>query len=189
MLLGDRIRMGYQEAVRTQLAETARVWGPPASCGSTRDMLGRLKRWVLDIDPPPDVVYFNCGLEDLVKRAATGEPAVPLSVYEDNLLQILGTIREHTAATVLVAATTPVSYQQQLYADRECIWVYDEADVPIYNDILIRVAGSLAMPVDDLYQVVTTADEILLSEDGVLLTPAGYEVLGGHVAETVSRYL
>ena len=86
VLIGDSIRMGYQDHVVSQLAGRAEVWSPEENGGDSRNVLAHLDQWVFSRQP--GLVHVNCGLHDL-KRAFGAESAVPLDEYEGNVRQIL----------------------------------------------------------------------------------------------------
>ena len=66
VLIGDSIRMGYQEKVREQLADWAYVWVPEENGGTSENILAHLDKWVLS--RRADVVHINCGLHDIKKE-------------------------------------------------------------------------------------------------------------------------
>ena len=78
ILIGDSIRMGYQEFARAECAGTTDVWAPAENGGTSRNVLAHLDEWV--ISRRPDVVHVNCGLHD-IRREFGAEPAVPLAEY------------------------------------------------------------------------------------------------------------
>jgi len=181
VLIGDSIRMGYQEVVRQELAGEAEVWGPEQNGGNSRNVLANLDGWALSREPA--IVHLNCGLHDLRKEFGTGEVAVPLVEYEDNVRQILGQVQERIEGTLIWASTTPVNekwHHQNKGFDRF------EADVAAYNQVAARIAGDLGLVVDDLFAAVTAAGrDQLLGDDGVHLSEKGYALLGRTVADAV----
>ncbi len=62
-LIGDSIRMGYQEVVGRLLAGRAKVWGPVENGGTSANALDNLDQWV--IARPANIVHINCGTHDL----------------------------------------------------------------------------------------------------------------------------
>lgn len=64
-----------------------------------------------------------------------------------------------------------------------------ERDVDRYNAAARRVAESLGVPIDDLFDLVMRSGrDQLLTEDGVHYTPDGYARLGRAVAEALRRH-
>jgi len=185
ILIGDSIRMGYQDTVREELADVADVWVPEANGGNSRNVLSHLEEWALARDPA--VVHLNCGLHDLKKDFDSGEPAVPLEEYESSVRQILCQLKERTRATVIWAMTTPVN--EEWHHARKGFDRF-EADVEAYNKAAVKVAEELELPIDDLLSVVMEAgrDE-QLTPDGVHFTEAGRVLLGKAVAKFIRGYL
>ena len=184
VLIGDSIRMGYQNHVASQLAGRAEVWAPKPNGGDSRNVLAHLDQWVLARQP--DVVHVNCGLHDL-KRAFGAASAVPLDEYERNVRQILQRLQRELNGAVVWATTTPVDenwHHQNKGFDRL------EADVEAYNVAARAVAEDLGVPIDDLFAVVQQKGKArLLTQDGVHFTEEGSRLLGRVVAECVWGHL
>ena len=183
VLIGDSIRMGYQDHVASQLAGRAEIWVPEENGGDSRKVLAHLDQWVLARQP--DLVHVNCGLHDL-KRAFGAESEVPLDEYERNVRQILQRLQRELDVVVW-ATTTPVDenwHHQNKGFDRL------EADVDAYNAAARAVAEDLDVPIDDLFAVVEREGKArLLTQDGVHFTEEGSQLLGRVVAECVWGHL
>ena len=184
VLIGDSIRMGYQDYVVSQLAGRAEVWVPKENGGDSRNVLAHTDQWVLARQP--DLVHVNCGLHDL-KRAFGAESAVPLAEYERNVRQILQRLQRELNGAVVWATTTPVDetwHHQNKGFDRL------EADVEAYNAAARAVAVALGVPIDDLFAVVQREGKArLLTQDGVHFTAEGSQLLGRVVAECIWGHL
>lgn len=179
ILIGDSIRVGYQETVRDELAGTAEICWVEQNGGNTQKVLDHLDEWV--ISQKPDVVHINCGLHDLKKEFGSEEAAIPLDAYEANVREILRKLSQETDATVVWAATTPVN--EDWHHERKGFDRF-EADVTAYNRAATQAAQDMGVAVNDLFAVVTDAgrDEYL-TPDGVHFTPEGCVLLGKAVAE------
>ena len=184
VLIGDSIRMGYQDHVASQLAGRAEVWVPKENGGDSRNVLAHLDQWVFSRQP--DLVHVNCGLHDL-KRAFGAESEVPLAEYEGNVRQILQRLQRELNGAVVWASTTPVDenwHHQNKGFDRL------EADVGAYNAAARAVAEDLDVPIDDLFAVVEREGKArLLTQDGVHFTEEGSQLLGRAVAGCVWGHL
>jgi len=184
VLIGDSIRMGYQDHVASQLAGRVEIWVPEENGGDSRNVLAHLDQWVLERQP--DLVHVNCGLHDL-KRAFGAESEVPLDEYESNVRQILQRLQRELDGAVVWATTTPVDenwHHQNKGFDRL------EADVETYNAAARAVAENLSVPIDDLFAVVEREGKArLLTQDGVHFTEEGSQLLGRVVAECVWGHL
>jgi lysophospholipase L1-like esterase len=185
LLIGDSIRLGYEEYVRRELGDGAEVFSFPENGGTSANVLANLDRWVLASQP--DVLHLNCGLHDLRREFGAADNAVPLAAYEENLETLFSRIRDETRATLVWATTTPV-HEGRHHATKG----FDrfEADVVAYNAAALRVARRHGLPIDDLYAVVMAAGrDRLLLPDGVHYTPEGYALLGAAVAAAVRPHL
>ena len=185
VLIGDSIRMGYQETVRRELRGHAVVRVPRKNGGTSANVLAHLDKWVFAHKPA--LVHVNCGLHDLKKDFGARESETPLPAYRKNVEAILKTIRARTDAVIVWRTTTPVNedwHHKNKGFDRF------EADVDRYNRAATAVAKKLKIPVDDLYAVVKKAgrDKILVP-DGVHYTREGYRILGKAVAARIRKHL
>ena len=185
ILIGDSIRMGYQEVVRRELTDLAEVWAPDANGGTSQNVLSHLEEWVLSRSP--SVVHINCGLHDITREFPAVEPAISAAQYEGNVREILRRTREETRSTVIWASTTPVKeklHHKKKGFDRQ------EAGVLPYNEISKQIAREFQIPIDDLFSVVIHAgQDKYLADDGVHFTDEGYELLGKAVANFIKPYL
>jgi lysophospholipase L1-like esterase len=184
VLIGDSIRMGYQDHVARELADQVEIWAPEQNGGDSRNVLAHLDEWV--ISRAPDLVHVNCGLHDL-KRAFGEGQNVPLEEYGHNVRQILAQLQSDFEGVVVWAQTTPVDeklHHQNKGFDRF------EADVDAYNEVARSVAVGLGVPVDDLFAVVEREGKArLLTPDGVHFTEEGSQILGRAVATCVREHL
>ena len=184
-LIGDSIRMGYEETVRSQLAGLADVWAPEDNGGTSENVLAHLDDWA--IARPADVIHLNCGLHDIKTEFDQDTAGVPLDAYAKNVRRILTRLRDETDATVVWASSTPVN---EAWHNVNKPFARFEADVDAYNAAATAIARELGMVVDDLFAVAMSAgrDE-LLTEDGVHFKPEGSVLLGAAVTECIKGLL
>ncbi len=185
ILIGDSIRMGYQQTVRTELAGRAEVGWPEMNGYDSRNVLAKIDEWA--IQPQPDLVHINCGLHDLKRDRMRGEFQVPLADYAANVEQVLQQLRKRTRASIIWATTTPVNerwHRQKKPFDRY------EADVQAYNAAAQEICGRLGVQVNDLFGFLTRAGrDLYMAVDGVHFNPDGYELLGIEVARVIQACL
>jgi lysophospholipase L1-like esterase len=185
ILVGDSIRMGYQEKVRELLSGRADVWGPEQNGGTSENVLAHLDEWVLSRNA--DVIHINCGLHDIKKEFGEEAAAVPLDTYRENVRAILSRLKEESDAIVVWALTTPVNYRRH-HENKQ----FDrfEEDVDAYNAAASEVCGELGVPTNDLNAAVVEAGrDDILQKDGVHYTDAGCDYLGEKVAAYVGAVL
>lgn len=183
VLIGDSIRIGYQETVRAELAEMAKVRWPDANCRDTRCVLEHLAEWALETKP--DVVHINTGLHDLRRAAPEADCAVPLDEYRVNVARIIRRVREQSSAQIVWATTTPINERRHRQSKD---FVRLEDDVLRYNRAAMEICQQAEVPVDNLFEMVMDAGrDGLLDEDGVHFTNQGYELLGRGVANALRK--
>lgn len=190
VLIGDSIRMGYQETVKSELGGVAEVWAPAENGAHTVNVLVNLNAWALK--RTPDLVHINCGLHDLKTVYFGGrENVVPPDFYAANVERLLRILRDQTRATVIWATTTPI-HEGRARAAHARAQDFDryEADVQEYNRRAVAAAQRLGVPVNDLHAAVGKAGaESLLTRDGVHFTPEGRVLLGKAVAASIRKHL
>jgi lysophospholipase L1-like esterase len=181
ILIGDSIRIGYQDTVRAALGDVADVDWPAENGGNTRNVLAHLEEWA--ISQRADLVHVNCGLHDLRVMRGASDNVVPLAEYAANVERILTAVRDRAGARVAWAATTPIN---EVWHRSAVDWTRSEADVVRYNAAAAGVCRRLGVPVDDLYQVALDAGrDAILAADGVHFRPEGYRLLG----QAAARFL
>lgn len=185
VLLGDSIRMGYQNVVVKELAGTARVWAPKDNCAHTAHTLANLDEWLEGKQPA--LIHINCGLHDMW-RNEDGSIRHPKDIYLKNLEAIFAKLKELAPDAILVfALTTPVDQDQQKTSKYGRI-VRRNEDIPKYNAAARTLAEAQGLLVNDLYSVVDLAGtQDLINPDGVHFNPKGCAVLGEAVAAFVRK--
>lgn len=179
-LIGDSIRMGYQETVRRELEPGIRVRSPEPNGGPSRNVLEHLDEWVLD--RPPVLAHLNCGLHDLARDFDPGLARVPLEEYGSNVARIFERVQAAGIRPVW-ATITPVD---EVLHHRNKGFDRFEADVDAYNAAALAAAEAAGVPVNDLFAVIECAGRgRLLRDDGVHFSDEGSRLLGEAVAAFV----
>ncbi|NQU39867.1 MAG: hypothetical protein HQ523_07945 [Lentisphaerae bacterium] len=182
-LIGDSIRMGYEESVRNELSGWADVWTPEQNGGTSENILAHLDEWLAT--GHPSILHINCGLHDLRKEFGQDTPAVPLDRYAENVRTILTRTKTERELTVIWALTTPVN---QEWHHKNKSFDRLETDVIAYNLVAAKIAGEWDVVVNDLFATVMSAgrDTVLLP-DGVHFKPEAYALLGKTVATCIKN--
>jgi len=185
LLLGDSISMGvgnsgdyqgYEVPVQNLLTGIATVSGISGNGGNTRFGLQNLPEWLGK--KPWDVIHFNWGLHDIVRKA-DGACIVPAGEYERNLRKIVNGLKV-TKATLIWATTTPVPKEEANKAANR-----RNSDVIAYNSIARRIMEDQQIAIDDLYSfALPRLNEIQQAQD-VHFTFQGSEVLAKPVADSI----
>jgi isoamyl acetate esterase len=191
VLIGDSIRMGYQDTVRQMLEATlgeqnVSVWVPDENGGDSRNVLAHLDDWIFA--QQPTVLHINCGLHDIKRPFDAGALTIPLDQYEANVREILDqVVHGPMACQVIWATTTPVN--EAWHHARKPFDRFED-DVRDYNAVAVGVAQDLGVPVNDLFALVMgSGRDKYLVPDGVHLTGTGYRLLGQAVADVIGWYL
>ena len=176
LLLGDSIRMNYQNTVSELLKDEFDVVFPTENCRFAKYMLNELERYILAAGKP-DIVHWNAGAWDSAVVNPEDGMFTPVEEYCRYLSRI-GRELLKIRPKVIFATTTPVlpgSVNQHL----EYIQSRNEAAVPLMK--------KMGIVIDDLYSFVLPRRKELLKDDRIHLNPAGAEAVGRAVADSVRR--
>lgn len=186
ILLGDSIRMNYQDVVREQLKGEAELWSPDENCRHTAFVLETLEKWLEGRDP--EVIHTNVGLHDMYLNEKTGQPRHTLDVYGTNLRAIFTRLKE-TDAQIIFALTTAVDEDRQPLSNYNRV-VRRNSDVDRYNAKARDLAAEFGIQVNDLNAFMKDkgAAEILTT-DGIHLSEAGKVIMGKQVAAVIQEAL
>jgi lysophospholipase L1-like esterase/dienelactone hydrolase len=187
LLLGDSIRVGYAPLIAKRLAGIAEVISPE-DCGDSRTALKMLDGQLAAARPA--LVHFNCGLQDLKVGKISNEWQVIARDYHYNLRTIVERIRKSAKESprVIFATTTPIVDAR--HAAKHQDFYRFNADVRDCNERAVKIMLELDVPVDDLYAIVQDGGAAkLIGEDGMHLTPAGYERLADAAADCIKRQI
>ena len=175
ILLGDSIRLSYQNRVSELLGSDYTVWGP--------DDNGRFASYTLrmlydyrEVLKGADLIHFNCGLWDMCDLFGDG-PFTPMEVYVDQMVRIAKILKTY-APVVVFAATTPPSPK---------MWGHDIQRVRAYNAAVMAALEPLGILFDDLFTPVAEDIDRMISEDYLHASPYGVEVLANRVADCVKK--
>ena len=187
ILLGDSIRINYQQAVGESLTNQATLWSPKENCKHTLYTLQNLEKWLTDQNP--DVVHINAGLHDMFLTSKGGKPRHDIEFYEANLRNIFAQLKHLTDARIIFALTTPVDESRQATSNYGRV-VRRTSDVLKYNQAARRVALAHGVIVNDLHTAILNAGkEDILKEDGIHLSEKGRKVVGRLVAKSITTQL
>ena len=175
ILLGDSIRLSYQNRVRELLGSDFAVWGPDDNgrfASYTLRMLYDYREQLKDAD----LIHFNCGLWDMCDLFGDG-PFTPIEVYAEQMARIAKILKTY-APVVVFAATTPPSPK---------MWGHDMDRVRAYNAAAMAALEPLGILFDDLFTPVAEDIDRMISEDYLHASPYGVEVLANRVADCVKK--
>lgn len=165
LLIGDSVSRGYTLATRSALAGKANVHRAPANCGPTTSGLKNIEAWLGD--GKWDVIHFNFGIHDR---------SVPVADYAMRLEKLVDRLQA-TGATVVWASTTPIPDKPE--AGQTAASIVEK------NAAAAAVMQKHGIATDDLFAFITPHLGDVQPPGDVHFTAAGYQLLGGQVAESI----
>jgi len=186
LLIGDSIRMGYDEYVKESMKNVAEVCFPKENCQSSTVVLRTLHAWTDSLKLyDADAVHFNAGHWDTV-RIYGDEPVTPLYTYADNIRRIVKRIRFlFPNAKIIFATSTPV-YEAGFIQDFETRY---NRDVERYNAAACAALADMDVTVNDLYTAINDKPLDYFSDQTHYYTAKATELLGGQVVRTLCDVL
>ena len=190
LLIGDSIRLNYQEKVKELLADTCEVVYPNGNCEFTLNTLWSIRQWFRDYEwGQVDLIHWNTGIWDHHRNADDGEPlSTPEQYlyYNRRLHKQLATYTKN----LIWATTTPAGIHYKPDPDWLCPLSREDwnEEVSLYNDILRAYLVHQGVAIDDLYDLVQHHWDYL-TDDGIHLSPAGVEGLAQQVADCIRAHL
>lgn len=178
MLIGDSIRMSYQDRLREILQGQAEVQAPGENCQFAARTLFALSGWVPDDDY--DVIHWNNGQWD-VCYMPDGRIHTSLPAYVD-LEKRIAEILKPKAKRLIFALTTPVHADQ---FEKAALNPRKNEDIVAYNNAVSGDLSAMGVEINDLHTPVAQDVMRYISEDRVHLSPDGIELCAGLVAQAL----
>ena len=189
LLLGDSIRMGYDEYVRDLLKGKAEVYFDEDNGRFAAFTLWQVNQ-MFQHHGKFDVVHWNNGYWDMNVEAPMTQAMHPLEEYLHFLRRILGEIRNN-GAKVIFATTTPVpeSAEVRATAQVDAFLHYRNEWVRTYNDAAKKLMAEENVPVNDLYALCLESPTYYKCPDMLHLTQEGYLACARQAVEWIERLL
>lgn len=190
LLLGDSIRMGYDDYVRDLLQGKAEVYYEAEDNSRfAAYTLWQVKKIFRD-HGDFDVIHWNNGYWDMNVEAPIGEAMHPLGEYLHYLGRILEDCRRH-GAQVIFATTTPIweGASPRDPAVQKAYKNYSDEWVRLYNDAAKALMAKERVPINDLYALCRQDPQCYKCADLLHLTDEGYRACAAQVAACIERYL
>ena len=186
LLIGDSIRLGYDNYVKESMKNVAEVYFPTGNCQSSAVVLRTLHVWTDDLGLyEADAVHFNAGHWDTVKIYGD-DPITPIETYADNIRRIAKRIRFlFPNAKIVFATSTPV-YEPGYIEEFE---TRHNSDVERYNEAACEALAALDVTINDLYGLMKDQPLDCFSDQSHYYTAKATELLGGQVTRTLCDVL
>lgn len=188
LLLGDSIRMGYQNDVKEILSGEYEVICPEDNgrfAAYTLWQANQMFKWNPDIE----LVHFNNGYWDMNIEAPMTEAIHPVEEYVSFLRRIV-TLCRQCGAKVVFATTVPI-LEAGAASDNtgvEGTINYSNEWVKEYNAAAVETMKALNVPVNDLYALCMEDDRRYKCEDLLHLSAEGSRRCAEQVAQYVREY-
>ena len=181
LLLGDSIRIGYDEFVKEKLEGKADVFFPEDNCRFAQYMLRYLGNWKDLAEPESvDIVHWNCGLWDIL-RMDGDEVFTPKEFYVHTIVRIAKKMKLFFPnARIIFALTTPVIESW----GSENFMRYN-SDIEEYNAAAIDALTPLGVEINDLYSTAAKFDESL-RKDWTHFNDDGSNLLADSVVKAIN---
>ena len=199
LLIGDSIRLGYQDDVIEELKGEYEVWGPPENCRFAKFTLNELGRWIQDCaknskteydealltpgagiseqEVYPDIIYWNNGLWDTSIVYEEDGPFTPIPEYITYMSKILREFRKITDK-VIFATTTPV---KPINPNQKNDIITE------YNKAIVEFMENENVVISDLNKLVSENIDEYISPDNIHLSAEGKKACAKVIAECIRK--
>ena len=161
-LLGDSIRIQYENRVRELLGEDFGVYGPKENCRFAKYTLRGLFDWRKDMEGSR-IVHWNNGLWDICDLFGDGLFSSE-EEYVDNIVRIADILKSRHEV-VIFATMTPVSDKN----------IYNKnSDIERYNNLVIPKLRERGIIINDLYSLINSDRDRYISEDNMIINPISF---------------
>lgn len=177
LLLGDSIRLGYEQKVKEKLGSEFEVYSPEDNCRFVRYTMFYLKDYLRDC-PDPDLIHWNNGLWDTQFRYGSEPFTSPLRYIED--LQTVAGMLKAVTPRVIFATTTPVNPQNP----EQC-----NDTIAYFNSLAVPAMQHMGLQINDLNAQVAPHIGEYICEDLTHLSEAGKEACASQVVNSILNLL
>lgn len=190
LLLGDSIRMGYDDYVKERLQGEFEVYYEPDDNGRfAAYTLWQFNQLVCKYGKF-DLVHWNNGYWDMNIEPPMTEAIHPIDEYLHFLKRIIKEIRKN-GAKIIFATTTPIltAGAAKDITGTGANLRYHNDWVIQYNNAAKKLMQSENIPINDLYTLTLKDPNYYKSEDRLHLTEEGYQVCADAVANSIRQNL
>lgn len=188
LLLGDSIRMGYDEYVKELLQGECEVYYSEDNGRFAAYTLWQVNQMYKQ-HGHFDLVHWNNGYWDMNIEAPMTEPMLSLEEYLHFLRRIAHTLKGW-GAKIIFATTTPI-WKPGHAADIStgATFRYDNEWVTTYNAAAKLLMAEEEIPVNDLYALCLEDERYYKCPDMLHLTEEGYRRCARQISDCIRRHL
>lgn len=182
LLIGDSIRMFYENEVRARLGDKYNVYAPEENCRFSSYLLNSLRFYLAEF-PTPDIIHFNAGLWDAAILYPEDGCFIGVDAYAENMKKILRVLK-NTGAKIIFATTTPVSdAKKNLVGPMPP--AHRNEDIISRNKSVLETFKGEDIYINDLFSLIYDNREEYLRDDMIHPNEKGIKILGSAVAEAI----
>jgi len=204
LLIGDSIRLGYEERVRELLGPNVTVYTPGENNRFAKYALWGIWDWMEKFGMPKiHVAQFNAGIWDMHRCTRDGKLFTGLDDYAKDIRRLAAELQVYSEK-VMFATTIPGGRGLDRRAQNNVLVeplngftkiflpaATDEwnAGVCAYNQRAVEEMADMEIPVNDFYSEVILDTDLYIGEDGIHPTEDGYELLAQLTAKKIEAML
>ena len=189
-LIGDSIRMGYQNILKNMIKDKYDVIFDEVDNGRfVQYELWQLNQ-LLGKYGPFKIVVFNSGYWDMNRESPMEEGLNPLPIYLEGLKRIVDLIRSTGGIPIFV--TTPPIYDAGKSKDNtgtNAALTYKNEWVIEYNDAAKSLMEKEEVEIVDIYPVLLKGDKYYKCPDMLHLTYEGYKIMSDMIKESIEKHI
>lgn len=187
ILIGDSIRLGYQNYVKEGLKEVAEVFSPEENCRFAQYVLRFLREWKhkWNVGEDIDLVHWNVGLWDVLRLFGEDTFTTP-EYYEEALKRIVRQMQKFFPNAKLVFATSTAVIEKG-YKDKD--FCRFNSDIEKFNEIAVRTLRPLGVGINDLYEITKGIPESYHSDMTHFRTKEGTKIIGDRILQVICKNL
>lgn len=186
LLLGDSIRLFYQDKVKEKLGDGYMVQSPAENCRFSYFVLNSLRLWLPGFETP-DIIHWNAGLWDTAILYPEDGCFISKNEYVANMKKILRELKK-TGAKIIFATTTAVSDSKKELPGPMPPRHLNE-DIIEYNKAVLEAFKDEDIDINDLHSVMYAHREELLLDDMIHPNEKGVEILSDEVVKCIRKYV
>ncbi len=189
LLMGDSIRLGYQEKVKELLKDECEVIFENDNSRFIQYHYWQLNQ-LLRHNEPFDMVHFNSGYWDMNIESPMKEALNPLPEYVAGLRKVVELIRSQGAIPIF-ANTVPI-FQDGKGSDTiitNATFTYKNEWVLAYNHAAEILMNELHVTINDLYSTMLNGPRYYKCDDRLHLTEEGSQECAVKIAQKIRNLL
>lgn len=185
-LIGDSIRIGYDQYVRELMQDAAQVYWSDDNARFVAYTYRMVPEWASnDCDPATiDIVHWNVGMWDALHYLGD-DTQTTYEEYRNGLVRIIHRMKKVFPNAKFIFALTTSVIEERMGAD----FYRRNDEIEEFNRIACEIMKQESVAIDDLYSTARSMSDDYHSEDGTHFTEEGFRILAGAVVASITSEL